>query len=59
MLASDKARDLFWLKLFETVQEISGCDHLIGCTGMSILTSAGEFEGEPAEQKATNWTAAI
>ena len=35
-------------QLFDGVQEISGCDHLIGCSGMSILTSEGEFEGEPA-----------
>lgn len=34
--------------LFHTIHEISGCDHLVGCTGMSVLTSAGEFEGEPA-----------
>ena len=35
-------------KLFHTIHEISGCDHLVGCSGMSVLTSAGEFEGESA-----------
>ncbi|MCZ6676839.1 MAG: FIST C-terminal domain-containing protein [Candidatus Poribacteria bacterium] len=35
-------------QLFDRVQEISGCDHLIGCSGMSVLTSEGEFEGESA-----------
>ena len=35
-------------QLFHTIHEISGCDHLVGCSGMSILTSAGEFEGESA-----------
>ena len=35
-------------ELFNTIHEISGCDHLVGCSGMSVLTSAGEFEGEPA-----------
>ena len=34
--------------LFHKIHEISGCDHLVGCSGMSVLTSAGEFEGEPA-----------
>lgn len=34
--------------LFHTIHEISGCDHLVGCSGMSVLTSAGEFEGESA-----------
>jgi small ligand-binding sensory domain FIST len=33
-------------RLFEGVREISGCDHLIGCSGMSVLTSDGEFEGK-------------
>lgn len=35
-------------RLFHTIHEISGCDHLVGCSGMSVLTSAGEFEGESA-----------
>ncbi len=35
-------------ELFNTIHEISGCDNLVGCSGMSVLTSAGEFEGEPA-----------
>ena len=35
-------------ELFHTIHEISGCDHLVGCSGMSVLTSAGEFEGESA-----------
>ncbi|MDE0040703.1 MAG: hypothetical protein OXT74_01595, partial [Candidatus Poribacteria bacterium] len=35
-------------QLFRTIHEISGCDHLVGCSGMSVLTSAGEFEGESA-----------
>lgn len=35
-------------QLFEGVQEISGCDQVIGCSGMSILTSDGEFEGHPS-----------
>ena len=35
-------------QLFHTIHEISGCDHLVGCSGMSVLTSAGEIEGESA-----------
>lgn len=35
-------------QLFHKIHEISGCDHLVGCSGISVLTSAGEFEGEPA-----------
>ena len=35
-------------QLFRTIHEVSGCDHLVGCSGMSVLTSAGEIEGEPA-----------
>ena len=35
-------------QLFHTIHEVSGCDHLVGCSGMSVLTSAGEIEGEPA-----------
>ena len=35
-------------ELYRAVQVNSSCDELIGCSGMSVLTSAGEFEGEPA-----------
>ena len=35
-------------QLFHTIHEISGCDHLVGCSAMSVLTSAGEIEGESA-----------
>ena len=35
-------------QLYQTVQANSGCDELIGCSGMSVLTSGGEFEEEPA-----------
>ena len=35
-------------QLFHTIHEVSGCDHLVGCSGMSVLTSVGEIEGEPA-----------
>jgi small ligand-binding sensory domain FIST len=35
-------------ELYQAVQVNSSCDELIGCSGMSVLTSAGEFEGEPA-----------
>lgn len=35
-------------ELYRAVQANSSCDELIGCSGMSVLTSAGEFEGEPA-----------
>ena len=35
-------------ELFETVQEVTGCNHVVGCSAASVLTSAGEFEGEPA-----------
>ena len=34
--------------LYQAVLANSSCEELIGCTGMSILTSAGEFEEEPA-----------
>ena len=34
--------------LYQAVQSNSSCDELIGCSGMSVLTSAGEFEEEPA-----------
>ncbi len=34
-----------YTQLCEAVQRISGCDHLIGCSGMGVLTSDGEFEG--------------
>ena len=34
--------------LYQTVQSNANCDELIGCSGMSVLTSAGEFEEEPA-----------
>ena len=34
--------------LYKAVQTNSNCDELIGCSGMSVLTSAGEFEEEPA-----------
>ena len=34
--------------LYQAVQSNSSCDELIGCTGMTVLTSAGEFEEEPA-----------
>lgn len=34
--------------LYQAVQANSSCDELIGCSGMSVLTSVGEFEGEPA-----------
>ena len=34
--------------LYRAVQSNSNCDELIGCSGMSVLTSAGEFEEEPA-----------
>lgn len=33
-------------QLCEEVQGISGCEHLIGCSGMGVLTSDGEFEGK-------------
>lgn len=35
-------------QLHQTVHAYSSCDELIGCSGMSILTSVGEFEDEPA-----------
>ena len=35
-----------YTQLCEEVQKISGCEHLIGCSGMSVLTSDGEFEGK-------------
>lgn len=34
-------------QLYQAVHAYSSCDELIGCTGMSVLTSAGEFEEEP------------
>ena len=33
--------------LYEAVHANANCDELIGCSGMSVLTSAGEFEEEP------------
>ncbi len=35
-------------QLYQAVLANSGCDELIGCSGMSVLTSGGEFEEEPA-----------
>ena len=35
-------------QLHQAVQANSSCDELIGCSGMSVLTSGGEFEEEPA-----------
>ena len=35
-------------QLSQAVLANASCEELIGCTGMSILTSAGEFEEEPA-----------
>ncbi len=35
-------------QLFKSVQVNASCEELVGCTGMSVLSSAGEFEGEPA-----------
>ncbi len=35
-------------QLYQAVHAYSSCDELIGCSGMSILTSVGEFEDEPA-----------
>ena len=35
-------------QLYQAVLANSSCDELIGCSGMSILTSGGEFEEEPA-----------
>ena len=35
-------------QLHQAVHAYSSCDELIGCSGMSILTSVGEFEDEPA-----------
>lgn len=34
--------------LYQAVQSNANCEELIGCSGMSVLTSAGEFEEEPA-----------
>ena len=34
--------------LYRAVRSNSSCDELIGCSGMSVLTSVGEFEEEPA-----------
>ena len=34
--------------LYKAVQSNANCAELIGCSGMSVLTSAGEFEEEPA-----------
>lgn len=33
--------------LYQAVHSNANCDDLIGCSGMSVLTSAGEFEEEP------------
>ena len=35
-------------QLYQAVLANANCEELIGCTGMSVLTSAGEFEEEPA-----------
>ena len=35
-------------QLYQAVLANSSCDELIGCSGMSVLTSGGEFEEEPA-----------
>ena len=35
-----------YTQVCEEVQRISGCEHLIGCSGMGVLTSDGEVEGE-------------
>ena len=35
-------------QLYQAVHANSGCEDLIGCSGMSVLTSGGEFEEEPA-----------
>lgn len=35
-------------QLYQAVHAYSSCDELIGCSGMSVLTSVGEFEDEPA-----------
>ena len=35
-------------QLYQGVHAYSSCDELIGCSGMSVLTSVGEFEEEPA-----------
>ena len=34
--------------LYRAVQSNANCTELVGCSGMSILTSLGEFEEEPA-----------
>ena len=34
-------------QLYQAVHANSSCEELIGCSGMSVLTSAGEFEEEP------------
>ena len=34
--------------LYQAVYANSSCDELVGCSGMSVLTSAAEFEEEPA-----------
>jgi small ligand-binding sensory domain FIST len=34
-------------ELLEAVRAVSGAPSLVGCTGMSVLTSDGEFEGHP------------
>ena len=35
-------------QLYQAVHAYSSCDELIGCSGMTVLTSVGEFEDEPA-----------
>lgn len=35
-------------QLYQAIHANSSCDELIGCSGMSVLTSAGEFEGQHA-----------
>ena len=34
-------------QLYQAVHANASCEELVGCTGMSVLTSAGEFEEEP------------
>ena len=33
-------------QIFRGIKDISGSDCLVGCSGMSVLTSSGEFEGQ-------------
>ena len=36
-----------YLELLEAVRAVSGVPSPVGCTGMSVLTTEGEFEGQP------------